>query len=408
MGLSSKDYENDQNIPEQKGVSIMENFVPIYGEELYTYSEINKTEEHAKHIKMKTTKVEGGKEKAKAKELQAEVKHLNEEFAKAEMNLMKIIIDEPDDGGSDDDDDNVECGNGVKGEKKKVKVIMKCAATVVVGYRPLLRPICLASNPKINTEQLRYQLDQLHAEAETTRAKASNARLRFLRLSEAAEKLRRQAAVSIQRGKENEARDLLFQKKKVIQALEKSKSRIELMDKLSTKLIETITFKETLLIGNIASDSEISGEDDSSPVWVISPKERAELDKNKNKDFGNDALALTEDQKLLHHTDDLVEQPANEELEEHQAFPSSSDFNEENINSSLATISTYEDFLEHLNQQLNKIEQELITILNVSTLLLDDEKPQNLKVQQTTELLESILDVRQRITNIRQMKIEIS
>ncbi|XVF58514.1 hypothetical protein PTKIN_Ptkin07bG0072100 [Pterospermum kingtungense] len=285
---------------------------------------------------------------------------------------------------------------------------MKCAATMAVGYRPLIRPTitCLASNPKINTEQLRYQLDQLHAEAETTQAKASNARLRLLRLSEAAEKLRRQAAVSIQRGKENEARDLLFQKKKVMQALEKSKSRIELLDKLSSKLNEAITVKETQLIGNIVSNSEISGEDDSSPIRIISPKERAE--KDKNKDFGSNALTLTEDQKMPLHTDDLVEQPANEELEEDQAIPSFRTFNKENTKTSLASISTFEDCLEHLDQQLKKIEQELVIILNVSTLFVDDEKPKNVKVRQTTELLESIQDVRQRISNIRQITIEIS
>ncbi|GMI67748.1 hypothetical protein like AT1G06510 [Hibiscus trionum] len=282
---------------------------------------------------------------------------------------------------------------------------MNCAAMIAVGYRPLLRLKCFASNPKINTEQLRYQLDQLHAEAETTRAKASNARLRFLRLSEAAEKLRRQAALSIQRGKENEARDLLFQKKKIMQALEKSKSRIELLDKLSTKLNEVINVKETQLIGNIASDSEIGEENDFSPVRVVSPKEQAEKDENNSKDFGvDDALTASEDQNLLLHTDDLVEQPANEELEEHQAFA----FNGDNKNGILAAISTYEDFLEHLDQQLKKIEQELITILNVSTLLLDDEKPKNVKVQQTTELLERIIDLRHRITNIRQTKVEIS
>ncbi|KAK8672722.1 hypothetical protein V6N13_111086 [Hibiscus sabdariffa] len=275
----------------------------------------------------------------------------------------------------------------------------------VVGYRPLLRPRCFASNPRINTEQLRYQLDQLHAEAETTRAKASNARLRFLRLSEAAEKLRRQAAVSIQRGKETEARDLLFQKKKIMQALDKSKSRIELLDKLSTKLNEVINVKETQLIGNIASDSEIGEEEDSSPVRVVSPKEQAETDKNNSKDFGvDDALTASEDQNLLLHADDLVEQPANEELEEDQAYA----FNGDNKNGILAAISTYEDFLEHVDQQLKNIEQELLTILNVSTLLLDDEKPKNVKVRQTTELLESILDLRQRITNIRQTKVEIS
>lgn len=67
---------------------------------------------------------------------------------------------------------------------------------------------------------------------------ANKARQRLLRLSEAAEKLQRQAAISVQTGKENDARDLLFQKKKTMQALEKTKSRIELLDELSTKLIE--------------------------------------------------------------------------------------------------------------------------------------------------------------------------
>lgn len=67
---------------------------------------------------------------------------------------------------------------------------------------------------------------------------ANNARSRLLRLSEAAEKLRQQAAISVRTGKEDEARDLLFQKKKVMQALEKSKSRIRLLDELSAKLNE--------------------------------------------------------------------------------------------------------------------------------------------------------------------------
>ncbi|XP_039053530.1 uncharacterized protein LOC120195642 [Hibiscus syriacus] len=280
--------------------------------------------------------------------------------------------------------------------EKESKAIMNCAAMVVGGYRPLLRPKCLSSNPKINTEQLRYQLDQLHAEAETTRAKASNARLRFLRLSEAADKLRRQAAVSVQRGKENEARDLLFQKKKIMQALEKSKSRIELLDKLSTKLNEVINVKETQLIGNIAADSEVGEEDDSTPVRIVSPKEQDEKDKSKDSDIG--ALTSILDQNLLLHTDDLAEQPANEELEEYQAF----NFNEGNRNGILAAISTYEVFLEHLDQQLKKIEQELTTILNVSTFLLDDQKRKNVKLQQTTKLLESILHLRQRISNMKQ------
>lgn len=59
-----------------------------------------------------------------------------------------------------------------------------------------------------------------------------------MRLSEAAEKFRRQAATSVQTGKEDDARKLLFQKKQVILAMEKLKSRIELLDELSAKLNE--------------------------------------------------------------------------------------------------------------------------------------------------------------------------
>jgi phage shock protein A len=64
--------------------------------------------------------------------------------------------------------------------------------------------------------------------------------MRLLRLSESAEKLKKQAAISMQKGDENYARDMLLQRKKVLQALEKSKSRIELLDELSTKLSEVI------------------------------------------------------------------------------------------------------------------------------------------------------------------------
>lgn len=59
-------------------------------------------------------------------------------------------------------------------------------------------------------------------------------------MSEAAEKLKRQAAINVQSGRENDARELLFQKKKVMEALQKSKSRIELLDELSTKLNEVL------------------------------------------------------------------------------------------------------------------------------------------------------------------------
>ena len=57
-------------------------------------------------------------------------------------------------------------------------------------------------------------------------------------MSEAAENLCRQAAVSVRKDKEDEARELLLQKKKVMLALEKSKGRVELLDELAAKLTE--------------------------------------------------------------------------------------------------------------------------------------------------------------------------
>ena len=75
---------------------------------------------------------------------------------------------------------------------------------------------------------------------------AQNARLRILRLSEAAEKLRRRAAIDIQSGNENEARDLLLQKKKVTQALDRSKNRIELLEELASKIDEVPNFSPNL------------------------------------------------------------------------------------------------------------------------------------------------------------------
>lgn len=66
----------------------------------------------------------------------------------------------------------------------------------------------------------------------------NSARMRLMRLSEAAERFRRQAAVKVRVGLEMEARDMLLQKRKVMQALEKCKNRIEALDKLSAKLSE--------------------------------------------------------------------------------------------------------------------------------------------------------------------------
>lgn len=64
---------------------------------------------------------------------------------------------------------------------------------------------------------------------------------------------------------------------------------------------------------------------------------------------------------------------------------------------SLEGISSYEQFLEHLDLQLTNIEAELVNVLRFSNMVLEGgEKSQNLKLQQTKEILEAVYGIRKR------------
>lgn len=283
-------------------------------------------------------------------------------------------------------------------------LVVNCGAIGVLPRRLPWTNVCLCSASNIGTDQLRAQLDQLHSEANNARAKANNARLRLMRLSEAAERLRRQAAISVQTGKENEARELLFQKKKVMQALEKSKSRIELLDELSAKLNEAISVKESQLINNVSLDLEVGGEDALSPVRIVSPKEETTENSNENEYFdfrpsevgkGQEEQFLTDNQaSVLLNSEDIQQGNVNVGI-----------WDKDDMIGSLQQISSYQSFLEHLDQQLSKIEGELVAVLRLSTLILEnEEKPKNSKLQQTMDILESVRGIRLRITSIMQTK----
>lgn len=162
-------------------------------------------------------------------------------------------------------------------------------------------------------------------------------------------------------------------------------------------LLQAISTKETQLIENIASDLEGSREDVCNPIRIISPQPQVSKDENIDTEFGYNDLIISEDENVKFYQDGQLNQSVDGELEEHKASSIATPYNEDKMLSSSTTISSYEDFLDHLDQQLKKIEQELIAILNVSTLVLDNaEKPKNLKVQQTKELLDGILNLRQR------------
>ncbi|KAJ1379018.1 hypothetical protein SESBI_47288 [Sesbania bispinosa] len=287
-------------------------------------------------------------------------------------------------------------------------MILNCVRVTAMAV-PSLRPMsmCCCASSTINTEHLRSQLDQLHAEEDSTRAKANSARLRLLRLSEAAEKLKKQAAICMQKGEENDAREMLFQRKKVLQALEKSKSRIELLDELSTKLSEAISLKESQLIGNVTMNIEDTTEDASSPVRIIAPKEEVQKDFSKD-DSDPNMMKFSDIQDVQLSMESQGNPLDGKETENLQGSPSTGGWNEDKIAISLSEISSYEEFMEHIDQKLSEIEAELVTVLNVSTLVLDsEERPKNSRLQETMELLESIHGIRQRIKSTKEAKLRI-
>ncbi|XP_073153695.1 uncharacterized protein [Henckelia pumila] len=223
---------------------------------------------------------------------------------------------------------------------------------------------------------------------------ASNARSRLMRLCEAAEKFRREAAISVRTGKEDDARRMLFQKKQVMQAMEKLKSRIELLDELSAKLNEAISVKEGLLIGNVALDTEVNETEPSSPIWIITPKEAILNNSYENQKSMSDQLTFGEHQEVL-----VVADSESGEGD----FNNTSSFspigrNDSSIMQHLREISSFEDFMKHIDQKLHEIEEKLETFISVSSLLLESKKkPEHSKVQHATDILEVVRDTRERI-----------
>lgn len=129
---------------------------------------------------------------------------------------------------------------------------------------------------------------------------------------------------------------------------------------------QAISLKERQLIGNVALELEVVREDFSNSVRIVSPVEEVREDTSSDNERSDGRDELQEDRE------------------------------DEEVNS-LEIIDPFGGFLEHMDEQLNGIESELVTVLRVSALLLGgEEKTKNFKVQQTTELLESIRVIRQR------------
>ncbi|KAM3287129.1 hypothetical protein P3S67_020559 [Capsicum chacoense] len=284
-------------------------------------------------------------------------------------------------------------------------MMLNSAFSSFVQWRNPKKMVHFTTTNNLNMEKLREQLDHLHKEAQDTRNKANNARSRLLRLSEAAEKFRRQAAISVRTGKENDARDLLFQKKKIMQAMEKSKSRIELLDELAAKLNEAITMREKQLIGNVALDLEIATDDAPSPVRIVSPKDDNPDNSDENEDFDPETINLDDSQELQAPNDSNADLKTDNELKDLEASTSGNVSKEADRINNLKEVSSFEEFLERIDQQLRDIEVELVTFLRFSSLILESkEKLENSKVQQALDVLEGVHQLRGRIESIVQKK----
>lgn len=151
--------------------------------------------------------------------------------------------------------------------------------------------------------------------------------------------------------------------------------------------------KEGLLIGNIALDIEVKETEPSSTIRIITPKEA-----NLNKSYENQQSELDQ-MKFGQHQEVMV--VAESEVSEGD-FNNTSSFspigrNDSNIMQHLREISSFEDFMTHIDQKLHEIEEQLETFISVSSLHLESKKkPEYSKVQQATNILEVVHNTRER------------
>lgn len=249
-------------------------------------------------------------------------------------------------------------------------------------------------------ERLRGQLLQLHAEADLTQSKATSARVRLVRLTEAAENLKKRAAVSVRMGRENEAVDLLVQKKKLTKALENLKGRIELLEKLSAKISEAISVKQNMLIEHALRPGTPNGEDSIDEIRVFSGKVDDGVDETdclpksiEKRSFEMRNVVSTnlagQSEKNKFQMDDqltfsIVHDPTN----------------------STDDPSAYDDFLEHIDSQLNSLECEIEQYINSQSVTdVDIQQSINGKWHKLPIVLKLITETRERIAKILDHKV---
>ncbi|URE15010.1 hypothetical protein MUK42_36458, partial [Musa troglodytarum] len=267
---------------------------------------------------------------------------------------------------------------------------------------PFVVALCHPFHRDAGSRQLRIQLDQLRAEAEATRSKANAARLRLMRLTEAAENLQSRAAMSIQVGKETEARELLIQKKKLMQALKKSKNRIEVLDKLSSKINEAISLKETQLIGQVAIQREDNISDSCGQIHFVSAKEdTVEVSKSK------DSSILSEQSEHQDHDAGNYEDKLSGDSEQPTFLASVSSDMSNFVKMVDSSEGFHEHILENLDMQLKLLETDIENFLRSQSLKEETKQKQmNEKLEKLSEILKDVLSIRERIASMVETRVD--
>ncbi|CAD6230189.1 unnamed protein product [Miscanthus lutarioriparius] len=233
------------------------------------------------------------------------------------------------------------------------------------GAAPPLFAVVLATSSGVGGERtpptfasLREELLQLHAEADLTQSKANSARVRLVRLTEAAENLKKRAATSVRMGKENEAVDLLVQKKKLTKALENIKERIEVLDRLSAKISEVISMKQNMLIEYALRPGTSNGDNSDENIRVFSSTVNdgtigAESSDSHPKSVENESFEL---RKEAHAIASMVGHPEQNALQMSDSF---SFINNPDPANNIKNHSAYDGLIEHINLQMKSLEYEI-------------------------------------------------
>ncbi|CAM0882250.1 unnamed protein product [Alopecurus aequalis] len=186
-------------------------------------------------------------------------------------------------------------------------------------------------------------------------------------------------------GRENEAVDLLVQKKKLTKALENIKGRIELLEKLSAKISEAISVKQNMLIEHALRPGASNGEDSNGEIRVFSGNVDDGVDET-------DSLPKSVEKRSFEMKNVVSTNLAS------QSDKSSMDHD---LTNSTKDLSAYDDFIEHIDSQLNSLECEIEQYIN-SQLVTDVDIQQSIngKWHKLPTVLKLITETRERIAKI--------